>query len=76
MVVMISDEFHTVEISEQPPAGAREVGLAPPAEAAAPQSAASKSLMFAVDKLLLKSKNPKPESEEPSSKPSDDGSTQ
>lgn len=37
VVVMISDEFHTVEISEQPPVGAQEVGLAPPAKAAAPE---------------------------------------
>lgn len=72
---MIPDEFHTVEISEQPLEGAPEVGLAPPAEAAAPQSAASKSLLFAVDKLL-KSKKSKPDSEEPSSKPSDDSSAQ
>ena len=73
VVVMISDEFHTLEISEQPPEGAQEVGLAHPAEAAAPQSAGSKSLLFAVDKLL---KSKKSKSEEPSSKPSDNSSAQ
>ena len=54
-----------MEISEQPSVGA------PPAEAAAPQLAASKPLLFAVDKLL-KSKKSKPDSERPGIKPSDD----
>lgn len=65
-----------MEISEQPSVGAQELGPGPhPAEAAAPQLAASKPLLFAVDKLLKSKKSKPADSEKPGIKPSDNNSS-